>query len=547
MKQENMGKTRGGVSRRGFLQGASAIAAAGALAGMTGCSPSQGGKEGSSEAGSQAAGSAHSWDSAPEPITDVKEIVDADVVVVGAGVAGLSTACSAAEQGLKVVVVEKSGAIGPNRTFGGAGSRLMDSEGVKIDKSFAQEQWNRTCGNRADEALVNEFFDKSEEALNWVLDKADKYGAKVMLLPINAANSRTYPEAHCQHIATGGLNAEEGESSLNVLINNDCAELGVQFAFNSPAVQLVQSDGAVTGCICKAGDGYMQYNASKGVVLATGDIGGDLEMVKAYCPIVAPLVENGMTIYETDNNTGDGHKMGMWAGAVMQDSPLPPMIHPEIYCKMSPGSSLAVNKEGKRFFNEGTWMQGRSLNIMRQTDYTAYWILDGNWHEGYMKGLEVGGGIWWSGFNDEAAAVKQIEGYIEKGLAWKADTLDDLADQMGVDKAEFAKTIERYNELAEGGEDLDYRKNPVLLTPYKTPPFYGLKVGASLLVIVGGLNVDLNSQCVDANKQPIPGLFAVGNVQGGLFANDYPLYIAGCSVGRCITFGYEVGKYLAML
>ena len=85
------------------------------------------------------------------------------------------------------------------------------------------------------------------------------------------------------------------------------------------------------------------------------------------------------------------------------------------------------------------------------------------------------------------------------------------------------------------------------MTEYKNPPFYGLKVGASLLVVVGGLLVDLNSQCVDSDGNAIPGLFAVGNVQGGLFAADYPLYIAGCSVGRCITFGYEVGKYLATL
>lgn len=542
--------TKNTFTRRNFLQGAGIAAVAGAAAAMTGCAAQPQSSSDSQNAGASSAngtesanGTSYAWEQAPEPITDIAKTVDTEVLVLGAGVSGLATACSAAEQGLKVTVVEKSDSIGPNRTFGGAGSRLMDEQGLTVDKSVAQAEWNRTCGNRADEKLVTAFFDHSEEALNWVLDKADKYGATVKILPFNSA-SKTNPEARTQHIVTGG-EGSDGGSSLNVMLKNDCDELGVTFAFNAPAVQLTMDGGRVVGAVCKTDDGHVQYNASKGVVLATGDIGGNLDMVKAYCPVVAPLVENGMTIYERPVNTGDGHQMGLQAGGVLQDLPLPPMIHPEIYCKMSPGSSLAVNKNGERFFNEGTWMQGRSLNIMKQPDYTAYWILDGNWHEGYLKGLEVGGGIWWSSFNDEAAATEQIEGYIKQGLAWKADSLEELADKMEVDRETFLATVKRYNELAEAGEDADFRKDPVLMTTYTQPPFYSLKVGASLLVVPGGLKVDVDSRCLNAEGAPIEGLFAVGNCQGGLFAVDYPLYIPGCSVGRCLTFGHELGKYFA--
>ncbi len=535
------------VSRRSFLQGAGLAAAAGAASAVIGCAPGTN-SDAASEQKTDASVSSpdRSWEVKPEAITDFEDTVDAEVVVIGAGLSGMATACSAAQQGLSVVVVEKAASIGPSRTFGGVSSRIMDEAGIKVDRSTAQAHWHNICASRDDEDLVNRFFDISGEAMNWMIDICEKHGGTVAQLPFNAENSKLYFEYRTQHICTGGEGAEEGASSSNIMLYDECQELGVRFAFESPAVQLIQeSDKTVTGCVCETSDGFVAYRASKAVVLAAGDIGGDLEMVQEYCPIVAPLVEHGMTIYESPVNTGDGHKMGLWAGGVMQDAPLPPMIHPEIYCKCSPGSSMAVNKEGRRFFNEGTWMQGRSLHIMKQSDFEAYWIFDGNWHEGYLKGLEVGGGIWWSGFNDEAVAIEEWEGYIDKGLAWKADTLEELADKMGVDKENFLDSVKRYNSFVEEGEDLDYHKDPVLMSAYSQPPFYGLKVGASLLVVVGGLKVDLDSRVLTAEGVAIPNLFAVGNCQGGLFANDYPLVIPGCSVGRCIAFGYELGKYLA--
>lgn len=534
------------VSRRSFLQGAGLVAAAGAASAVVGCAPTAS-SDGTTAQADSAVAAGHPWETKPEPITDFANTVEADVVIIGAGFAGMATAISATQQGLKAIIVEKTTTIGPgnNRTFGGISSRVMDAEGIKVDRVQAQLHWHNLCGSREDEDLVNHFFDISGEATNWMLDICEKHGGQVRMLP-NSSASDLYCEFKTQHICTGGENGEEGSPSAHIMLHDECEDLGVQIVFESPAVQLIQEDdGTVTGCVCETSDGYVAYKASKGVVLAAGDIGGNLEMVQEYCPIVAPLVENSMTLYATGANTGDGHQMGMWAGGVMQDSPLPPMIHPEIYCKCSPGSSMAVNKEGKRFFNEGTWMQARSLHIMQQADYSAYWIFDGNWHEGYLKGLEVGGGIWWSDFEDEAATVEKWEGWIEKGLAWKADTLEDLADKMGVDKDNFLDTVERYNSFAENGEDLDYHKNPILVTPYQQPPFYGLKIGAALLVIVGGLKVDLDSHVLNAEGEAIPNLFAVGNCQGGMYANDYPLVIPANSIGRCLSFGYELGKYLA--
>lgn len=171
----------------------------------------------------------------------------------------------------------------------------------------------------------------------------------------------------------------------------------------------------------------MRYNASKGVVLATGDIAADSEMLSYYAPIALKAVESQYT--PAGVNTGDGHKMGIWAGAVMRDGPLPTMIHPQAYAWFH-GPFMFVNNDGKRFFNEATWVQAKSLNIMAQKcGNVAYSVFDGNWLDDLVRGLPEGGGMFWDSFRpvgaefDTKAQQATIDGYIDQGLAFKADTL----------------------------------------------------------------------------------------------------------------------------
>ena len=111
--------------------------------------------------------------------------------------------------------------------------------------------------------------------------------------------------------------------------------------------------------------------------------------------------------------------------------------------------------------------------------------------------------------------------------------------------ATFKATVERYNGMCEAGEDTDYYKKPVFLTPVKEGPFYALKVGPALLTVVGGLRTNVDFQCLDAEGAPIDGLYALGNVQGDITAVDYPINVAGNCHGRCITYGYLLGHELA--
>ena len=171
--------------------------------------------------------------------------------------------------------------------------------------------------------------------------------------------------------------------------------------------------------------------------------------------------------------------------------------------------------------------------------------------------LQWGGGMFWDNFRFLGStfeeSVETTKNTIETGVEndpknyFKADTLEELADLIGVDKENFLATVEHYNELVDAGEDTDFYKDTVFLTPIKEGPFYATRVGAGLLAVVGGLHIDDNNQVLTAEDEPIPGLFAVGNVSGDMYAVDYPINFMGNSHARCLVGGYCVGTYLANL
>ena len=545
------------ISRRNFLTGAALAGAAAASLGIAGCSPAaststEGGDAASTESGQS---TQYSWEVKPDPIADIAETVDTDILVIGAGLAGCACACSAAENGGKVTVVEKTSSWnGRGGGFGAINSRYMDELGIKVDKVNAKQHWIAQCASRADEDIIVKFFNNSEEASNWLLDKVEAVGGSAMVGAFYSHDD-VYAEQPGYHMliipedagftSTGFAGAE--------LCYKDAVAAGAEFVFNSPAVQLVQDDsGKVTGCICETADGYVQYNASKGVVLCTGDIGGDAEMVQAYAPIAAEYGQPRSQYTPMGVNTGDGHKMGMWVGAQLQDLPLPTMMHPQAFCWFH-GPFLFVNDNGERFMCEDTWVQGKSLAINRQPNGEAWSIFDANWPTDLVNGLPYGGGMFWDSFRPYGSDLElapeyfktQIPTYIEAGNAYECDTLEELAQSIGCDPEVFQATVDRYNQMCEAGEDTDYYKKPVFLTPIKEGPFYALKVGPALLTVTGGLKVNSDFQCLNADGEPIEGLYALGNVEGGSTATDYPINVAGNCHGRCITFGYLLGRDLA--
>ena len=239
----------------------------------------------------------------------------------------------------------------------------------------------------------------------------------------------------------------------------------------------------------------------------------------------------------------------------MQQGEFPLMLHPQAGC-MFHGAFMFVNKEGERFCNEGTWVQGKSMNVMRQTDHIAWSIFDANYGEQNVKTLEngVGGGMFWDSMGGEVGdpfmpedVISIVDAAIEadNDTCYKADSLEELAELIGVPAEALSASVARYNELVENGSDEDFHKQQDFLFPVTEPPFYAAKVGVALLAIVGGLQINNRLQVLDTERKPIEGLYATGNVSGDLYAVDYPINMAGNSNGRCVTWGYLLGRIIS--
>ena len=425
----------------------------------------------------------------------------------------------------------------------------MEAQNIVVDKVNAKQHWIAQCASRTNEDLIVKFFNNSEEASN-----CEALGGSAMVGAFYSHDD-VYAEQPGYHMFM--IPEEAGLTSTGFagaeLCYLDAVKDGAEFVFDSPAVQLVKDDsGKVCGCICETSEGYVQYNAAKGVVLATGDIGGSPEMCEAYAPICAEYGQPRSQYTPAGVNTGDGHKMGMWVGAQLQDLPFPTMMHPQAFCWFH-GPFLFVNDNGERFMCEDTWVQGKSLAINKQPNGEAWSVFDANWPTDLVNGLPYGGGMFWDSFRPYGSDLElapeyfktQIPLYIEQGMAYEADTIEELAGKIGCDAATLTATVDRYNGMCEAGEDTDYYKKPVFLTPVKQGPFYALKVGPALLAVCGGLKCNNDFQCLDENGEVIEGLYVLGNIMGDITAVDYPINVAGNSHGRCITFGYLLGHELA--
>ena len=496
-----------------------------------------------------------SWAIAPAPVAE-EEITlrkSCDALIIGAGISGVTCALRAAQGGLKVIVMEKGAkwsARGGN--IGVAGSKFMKARGYENDINALAREWIKRCGNRCREDLVQLYFKKSSDAMDWLLDivTAPEYGARPELQAC-IYRGDTYLENMGSHRFFDGPMAKKGmrpgASDAVYAMYCEALKLGVEFIFNCPACQLIKENGRVVGALGKGGDGYIEVRAEKGVVIATGDISGNDEM----CADLAPLANRCPKVYfPVGQNTGDGHRMGLWAGGAFEDGPFPLMLHPQAYF-FANMFFLFVDGKGRRFMNEDNYIQGKCNALLSRNMPYAWSVIDSEWPQKVSDSIPYGGGIFWDLDHapDEPFDTKQFQSMLERGLksgnVVTADTPEELAEKMGIPADAFAATLDRYNDLAKTGCDEDFGKRTELLMPLDKPPYYGLKFGPAVLAIVGGLKVDAGMNVLDENGECIDGLFAVGNAAGGRYGVDYPMVIPGNSHGTALTFGYLLGGYLA--
>jgi len=494
-----------------------------------------------------------SWANPPDPIDpkDAREVLETDVAVLGAGIAGVTCALRAAQCGARVVVLEKGASwSGRGGNIGVAASSFMKEQGIENDFEEIVREWIKRCGNRCDERLVWLYFNNSAEAMDWLIGIVTQYGARPVLQG-SAYQGDTYHEYYGSHRFFDGPMAQKGmragAADAVYAMYSESLKLGVQYLFKTPAEQLLKEDGKVTGVFARKEDGSLVLvRAKRGVVIATGDIGGNAEM----CEDLAPLANRCPVKYT--NGSGDGHRLGLWAGGSFEDPPFPMIMHPQAY-HFSSFCFLFVKPDGTRFMNEDTYAQGKCVAILRERETYAWSIVDSAWPEKVPPTLRYGGGIAWGQdfvLGEPAFDVETEKKMFERGFARghivTADTPEELAEKMGVPVETFVRTLKRYNEMCARGRDEDFGKRRELLIPIDKPPYYGIKFGPAVLAVVGGLRVDTKMRVLSEENAPVEGLYAIGNAAGGRYGVDYPLIICGNSHGTALTFGYLLGQQLGL-
>jgi fumarate reductase flavoprotein subunit len=555
-----MRKTDKGMSRRDFLKsaavGAVSVAAVGAL-GACQKSETEATEGGMSTAASTGAAPTEAASTAAQAQEEVKkyelpdilaeeafeeseaeyviiepdEEKDYDIVVVGAGTAGVPAALSAFESGCKVACLQKQGF---------AVAQGNNGSGFYLDKSNEggilrfMQAFNEDCCGRAGMDLLRMYIDTSGETLDWIEDRVGKGGMKPY-----TSREQIYKFEDDKYICYNkeiayGPKPKDCGDAMRALA--DYAEQqGVEFFYETPGVQLVKENGRVCAVIGKTGDGkYIRFNAKKAVILATGDYQNNNMMVRQFCPDVVEFDK------KQSQKTGDGHLMGMLVGAQIEPVGHTHMMHDFDSGPMGSVPFLALNDNGERFMNEETkhiWVN----NLLRYQPNPGWYshIFDSDYEEQVKEmGMNPTG---------VSALERYIPGFTEdtEGLraelinAHRCDTLEELADEMGLPADALVASVERYNELCESGEDTDFGKNSKYLKPIKKAPFWGIHRHIRVSSIDSGLLINTKCQCLDAEKKPIPGLYAAGNTSGQLCgSNDWQMYCSGMSVG----WGYVTGR-----
>ena len=542
---KNTEKACSGVTRRNFLKGTALVGTAAALgAGMTGCAPTT-----SQELASIESGDTHySFETPPDPIdeSEITETVEADVVVVGAGLAGTLAALAAATEGASVTVLQKSSEpMSHGIGFSVFDSQLQRSENAEFDLREWTNFFVKESYGYGNQPYIESVVYNSGKALDMVMDlikdRGDDFGT---VIPYAAAGG-TICMWDDPEVERGYDRVPQMIKKLTTIAE----EMGVTYYFETPGEQLEQDEsGRITAVIANGGPGkgYIRAVANKGVILATGDIGNDPEMVAKYAPFCQGLPNT----YAPPDNTGDGHKMALWVGAGMFQGPFSQAIHydpsplPEGDAPLSGAPYLAVNARGERYQNEDLDYPIIANANAQQPDKLRWQIADKTfteYWEDFGDGMCRDAGFYYNTLEEG------LEGGLESGAVKMANSLEELADNLGFEgeaRETLFATIERYNELVDLGEDLDFGKNPEYLkkTPVKEPPFYSIKRSPGPLGLLDGVFCTAKMEALDENLSIIPGLYVTGNVSHGMFGCDYTISVGGISCGRAFSTGYIAGK-----
>ena len=443
---------------------------------------------------------------------------DYDVVIIGSGGTGLSAAIQANELGMKVAVLEKEEELGGNTNRASSGMNAAETNvqlhhGVIDNVADFYHETYKDGGRLNDKDMLGYFVYHTAPAIDWLAD----HDIKLDDITITGGMSKKRTHRPASMAPIGGFLVK---SLLKVVAQEDIP------VFNKTKVTELRraDDGRVNGVKVDA-DGITKIINAKAVILATGGFGASKEYIKRFRP--------DLESYKTTNQpgaTGDGLKLAENVGAelmqmnLVQVHPTVQQDNPHVYLigeAVRGEGAILVNAEGKRFVNELNTRKIVSNAITALPEHSAYLILD-------------------QGIRDH---VKAIEFYDKVGLVVHGETIEDLAKKINVDPSNLKQTVATWNQAVEKHDDAEFGRTTGMDRGITNPGFFAIHIAPAIHYTMGGIHITPKTQVLDGNGDIIKGLFAAGEVAGGLHGNNR---VGGNSIAETIVFGRQAGQQVAL-
>lgn len=439
-----------------------------------------------------------------------------DLVIIGGGLAGLTAAMTAAERGLEVVLLEKLDQTGGSSALSGgclafAGTDLQKSLGIEDSAENLEHDLLEVGKHENDPELVRTYAKNQLATYEWLKSKGVIFGDT-----IEASSGQSAPRSH---------NVDPADM-IRVLTKAAQQLPNIEIRYNSAASRLLTENGKVCGVSYQNAQGAREIHSRYGVILAAGGFSRNPAMVHRFAPQYDEAVFIG-----GDGNVGDGLRMGCKLGADLVDMayikgtfgkhPTDDANHHSLLVVYK--GAIAINQDGKRFVNESISYKLLGDACIQQPFGSAFQIFD---HSILKSG-------------DDSFRILDFERRYELGLMYEAPSLKELAEQIEVPADVLEQTVQRYNAFVEQGQDPDFGRTSLVqghgeMVKIEKGPYYAYPSTVAVFGTYCGLRTNGRMQVVDVFDQVIPGLYAVGEVVGGLHG---AAYMTGSALGKAAIFG----------